>query len=642
MSNKTNVLREFGKFRLDAEKRVLWFENKPVNLALKEIELLCVLTESGGEVFTKNELMNKVWHDSFVEESNLSRHIYVLRKTFKDFGESEDLIQTVPRRGYRFAGEVREIQNGELVIEKRTQTRTLIEIQDENSETPILTDGRQPGRNKKSKLSRFFSPVTIAILLIALVGVTLFFGYRNSQPEPSDSEIKSIAVLPLKSFAADTGDESLRMRITDALITRLGGFDKIAVRPTNAVLPFAGSEKDALEIGKTLQTDVVLDGRIQQENERVRVTLQLINVVNGKQIWAEQFDGQANRILSLQDAISAKVLQALNPNRQKTLELAARPTESTEAYEAYLKGRYFWSKRSGEALYKAVEYFQQAIALDSQFAEAYVGLADTQYLLFDYNFEVTAENVARARENLHRALSLKPELADALATLGTMQMTYDWDWRGAEKSLQQAAESAPNSPTARIRYGALLVRLRRFDESQTQFEQAIALDPLSIIGNTNLGMVYFCKKDFAAAERQFRKTLEFSDKFGSTHWLLSRCLWQMGRKDEAIKEIVRGLELDGNEPLARRLEEKGQTGTADDVIRLLLFEWRENPPGTNPHNLAYLSTNVNDREKAVFWLEKSFEEHHPWTTWIIAAPEFETLHSEPHVQEILRKMNLAE
>lgn len=635
MSNQTDDLREFGKFRLDAKKRVLWFEDKPVNLALKEIELLCVLTESGGEVFTKNELMNKVWMDSFVEESNLSRHIYVLRKTFKDFGESEDLIQTVPRRGYRFAGEVRKIKTEEIIIEHHTLTQTVIEIQEGEKD-------RQTDRQKKSKLGIFLLPATVAILLVVLVGGFVFWLYRNSPTETSAAEIKSIAVLPLKSFSPNAENEDLRLRITDALITRLGSINQIAVRPTNSVLPFAGTEQDALEIGKKLQVDAILDGRIQQENERVRVTLQLISVADSRQIWAEQFDGQANRILNLQDAISAKVLQALNPHRQKTLELTTRPTENPEAYEAYLQGRYFSSKRNEEGLYKAIEYFGRAVALDSQFAEAYAGLADTQYLLFDYNIEVKAEIVAQAKENLRRALAIKPELADALITLGSVQMNYDWDWKNAEKSLQQATEFSPNSPTARIRYGALLMRLRRFDESQTQFEQAIALDPLSINGNTNLGMVYFCKKDFAAAERQFRKTLEISDKFGSTHWFLSRCLWQAGRKDEAIKEIIRGLEMDGNEPLARRLAEKGRTGSADDVIRLLLFEWRENPPGTNPHNLAYLSTNVNDREKAVFWLEKSFAEHHPWTTWIIAAPEFETLRGELRVQEILRKMNLAE
>ncbi|MCY7377016.1 MAG: winged helix-turn-helix domain-containing protein, partial [Pyrinomonadaceae bacterium] len=605
-------------------------------LALKEIEMLCVLTENSGEVVTKNDLLERVWKDSFVEESNLSRHIYVLRKTFKDFGESDNLIQTVPRRGYRFAGEVREVQNAELIIEKHTQTRTLIEIEEGEK-------GRRGEEEKKtlfhqafSFLPFSFSPFLLFSLIVLLVGG--FAIYRNQQIKTA--EIKSIAVLPLKSFAADAGDESLRMRITDALITRLGGFDKIAVRPTNAVLPFAGADNDALEVGKKLRTDVVLDGRIQQEDERVRVTLQLINVADGKQLWAEQFDGRANEILNLQDAISAKVLKALNPNPQQTPELTARPTENAEAFEAYLQGRYFASQRSGEGLYKAVEYFQKAVALDSNFAEAAAGLADTQYLLFDYNFEVNAAQVALARENLQRALSLKPELAEALTTLGTMQMNYDWDWEGAEKSLKQATASAPNSPTTRMRYGALLIRLKRFDEAQSQFEQAIALDPLSIIGNTNLGMVYFCRKDYAAAERQFKKAMEINEKFSGTHWFLSRSLWLAGRNDEAIKEIVRALELDKNESLARRLEEKARTGTPDDAIQSLLFEWRENPAKTNLHNLAYLSAISGDREKAVFWLEKSFEEHHPWTTWIKAAPEFEMLHDEPRYRELLRKMNL--
>ena len=635
MNNGISDLREFGKFRLDIGKKVLWCDEKPVSLPLKAIELLCVLVERKGEVITKDEIWNAVWQDAFVEETNLTHNIYILRKTLKSLGE-KNLIQTVPRRGYRFTGEVRAIETGEIIIEKHTRTQTLIEIEEEGEKQ----------RNGTSLKRNFLNPqipvfrAAFLVLFAVVIGSIAFFGYQAFQTELAVSEIKSIAVLPLKSFVAESADESLQLRITDALITRLGGFDKIAVRSTNSVLPFTDTEKNALEIGKELQVDVVLDGRIQKENNRLRVTLQLINVADGTHIWSEQFDGQAHQILNLQDAVTAGVLKALNQDRHKPADLAARPTENPEAFEAYLQGRYFASKRTGEGLYKAIEYFQQAVALDAQFAEAYAGLADTEYLLFDYNFETSKEQVLRARANLQRALSIKPEFADALTTLGSIQMNYDWDWANAEKSLRQATESAPNSSAARMRFGALLLRLARFDEAQNQFEQALALDPLSVIGIVNLGMVNFCKKDFAAAERHYKKAFEINDQYGSTHWLYSRSLWLEGKKDEAIKEIVRGLELDKNEPLARRIEEKARTESPDAAIKLLLYEWRENPSKTNPHNLAYLSAISGDYEKAVFWLEKSFEENHPWTTWIKAAPEFEVLANEPRYREILRKMNL--
>ncbi len=641
MDNGINHLREFGKFRIDVDKRVLWYESEPVNLPLKEIELLCVLTEKGGEVYTKEELLDRVWADSFVEESNLSRHIYEIRKIFKEYGESEDLIQTVPRRGYRFTGQVRERSNNEVVIEKRTSTRTVVEIQDDAAGI-ALTD--QIADRELAWPGVVLMPRRIVSLFAAgavfLAGIAFFWNYRTAPETGSGAEINSIAVLPVKSFSSSSNDEELRMRITDALITRLGKMDKVAVRPTSAVLPFAGSEQDGREIGKKLKVDAIIDARIQKEGERLRVTIQLVRVSTGENVWSEQFDGQANQILNLQDTISAKVLRSLDSAVSDPAEFAKRPTEIADAYEAYLKGRYFWTKRDETSLRKAVDYFKQAATLDPQFSEAFSGLADAQHLLFNYNIDVRPSIVAEAKENLRQALELKPNSADALITLGTIEMGYDWDWPAAEETLRRAVAAAPNSPTAHMRYGALLVRIRRFDEAEAEFGRQIELDPLSITGNTNLGMVRFCKKDYAEADSQYNRALELDDKGGAPHWLLSRSMWLQGKKDESIGEIVRALELDGNSLLAGKIREKAQTSTAADAIQLLLYEWRMNPPGTNPHNLAYLSTYVNDTEKALYWLEKSIEEHHPWTTWISAAPEFEILRGEPRYLGMLEKLNL--
>lgn len=633
MVNGDNNLREFGKFRLDPKKRVLWFEDEPVNLPLKEIELLSVLTETAGQVVTKDEILDRVWADSFVEESNLSRHIYLLRKTLKEYGEDEDLIQTVPRRGYRFTGAVRQPVDGDLVIERHTTTQTLIEVEDADE---ISTKRLTRPATGVSRRTLILAGVCGA-LLIAVVAIG--WTYWNGPGAAAGTEIRSIAVLPVRSFSGAADDEELRMRITDALITRLGGMNRVAVRPTNAVLPFANSDLDGIEIGKKLRVDAIIDSRIQQEAERLRVTIQLIRVANGEHLWSEQFDGRSDQILNLQDAISAKVSRSLSTAAEQNAFLK-RSTENPEAYEAYLKGRYFWTRRDEASLRKAIEYFTQAAVLDPQFSEAFSGLADTRHLLFNYNIDVRPEIVLEAKENLRRALELKPDSADALTTLGTIQMGYDWDWPGAEESFKRAIAAAPNSSVARMRYGALLVRIRRFDESRAEFERAVELDPLSLTANTNLGMAHFCRKDFAAADRQYAKTLELDDKIGATHWLLSRSFWLQGRKDEAVKEIVLALELDKNPGLAEKIRQKAASSTPEDAIKLLLHEWRDNPPGTNPHNLAYLSTYVSDTDKAIHWLRKSLEEHHPWSTWFAAAPEFEILRGDPRYTEILQSLKL--
>jgi DNA-binding winged helix-turn-helix (wHTH) protein len=233
MSSKINGLREFGKFRLDAGTKVLWCENTPVNLPLKEIEMLCVLTEKGGEVISKEELLNKIWADSHVEESNLSRNIYGLRKMFKRLGVEDELIQTVPRLGYRFTGEVHEVVGAELVIEKHTQTRTLIEIEEETRE-----------RRKVFFPASYLLPVVLGILLLGVAGALAWRGYQNGQfAAISAREINSIAVLPLKPIAASEADKVLSLGLADALITRLGASQKLVVRPAKWDAPHKPSPR---------------------------------------------------------------------------------------------------------------------------------------------------------------------------------------------------------------------------------------------------------------------------------------------------------------------------------------------------------------------------------------------------------------
>jgi DNA-binding winged helix-turn-helix (wHTH) protein/TolB-like protein len=628
MGKGLNNLREFGKFRLDTERKVLSFENRTVNLPLKEIELLCVLTAS-TELISKDELIDQVWQDSFVEESNLSRHIYRLRKMLAEYGESEDLIETVPKRGYRFTGEIRQISDShDLIIEKHSITRTVIEEIDHAIEPNIKA------LPPKSPTNRFLIPV-LACLVIFTVGFGYYF-YSKTTPTDIKS-VKTIAVLPLKIYKENSNDLTLPIRITDAVITQLGTSERIIVRPTSAVLVFTNDERDVLEIGNKLHTETVLDGRIQQENDRLRVTLQLINVADGKQLWSGQIDGIATQILLLQDEISHKVLEVLDPNHRKDSELAALPTKNSDAYEAYLQGRYLASQRTAEEMKKAAESFQKSVELDSNFAEAYAGLADTKFLLYDYSVSLEKSLIDSAKDDLNRALVLKPNLAEAFVTRGTIEESYDWDWESADKSLRKAIEFSPNNSLARYRYGAILLRLGRFDEARIHLEKAIELDPRSIVAYANLGMNFHCKKDYSTAEAYYRKILEISDKLSTPHWLLARTLWMAGKKDQAVREIVRALEFEGEAEIAHRLEKQS---SADFAIKELLTEWEKNPTNTTPQYIAYFYSNLGDKEKALKRLEKNYNERITSITWLKSAPEFEILKDEPRYQVLLKKMNL--
>jgi tetratricopeptide (TPR) repeat protein len=286
---------------------------------------------------------------------------------------------------------------------------------------------------------------------------------------------------------------------------------------------------------------------------------------------------------------------------------------------------------------KAVEFFQKSVELDPNFAEAYAGLADTQYLLYDYSVSLEKSLIDSAKDNVKRALNLKPNLAEAFVTRGTIEEGFDWNWEKAEKSYKKAIEISPHNPLARFRFGGILIRLGRFDEAQIHLGKSIELDPRSIVGYANLGMSYHCKKDYAAAETYYRKIFEISDKLSTPHWLLARTLWMAGKKDESIREIVQALKFEEHTELARRM---GKQSSADSAIKELLSEWEKTPTNTTPQYIAYFYANLGDKEKALNQLEKNYNERITSISWIKAAPEFESLKNGPRYQELLKKMNL--
>lgn len=632
MSDKNNTLVRFGKFRLDAEKKILWHDGEVINLPLKEIELLCVLTES-DELVTKDEILTRVWQDSFVEESNLSSHVYRLRKMFAKFGESEDIIQTVPKRGYRFKGEVVHTSNfPDLIIERHSISQTLIE-EIETSIEPELKRLPPP-----SKINYWWMAVLVGLILVA--GVFGYYFYNRTQPE----EIKSIAVLPLKSFDNKMIDENLGLRMADSIITKLGKIESVSVRPTSSIAKFLQSSETTVEIGKELIVDAILEGLIQRENNQLRVTVQLVSVKNGKQIWSEQFDGEADKLLDLQSKISGKLLTELNLRLTKEQEtkFAQRPTNNSDAYEQYLKGRYFWQKRKLESLKSAVSAFEKAISLDPDFADAYVGLADSYYLLFDYSYDTSPKNVELAKKYLAKALEINPNLAEAHATQGYIQTTYEWNWKKAEESFLKAIELSPNLTNAHHRYGMLLIKFRRFAEAEKQLQIAKSLDPTSPSINTNLGVAIFFAKRFDEAENQFNQALQLDSNFNAPIWYFARLRWAKGEKKDFLLNYAKAIRQEGDDATAKILERDLNSLGEKESLQNLSREWQKQigPTGINDHDIAILEALQGNKDSTLDWLEKSVAARHPWATWINAEPEFDFVRDEPKFKALLNKMNL--
>jgi DNA-binding winged helix-turn-helix (wHTH) protein/TolB-like protein/Flp pilus assembly protein TadD len=643
MSSGRKQIREFGKFRLDVEKKVLWFQDEPVSLPLKEIELLCVLTEKGGEVITRDELLEKVWAESFVEESNLSRHIYLLRKTFKDFGEREEWIQTVPRRGYRFTSEVRECEtgNGECIIEKHSLTQTFIQ--------EIQSGDAQPGTPRQTRLPRLRAWVFAGLLLAVVFSGLLYWRYLKAD-RGGVSEIKSIAVLPLKPLGDGEEDKALSLGMTDALITRMGSLRSIIVRSVPMSSLTANPAMDAPTTGKALGVEAVLEGSLQRAGRRIRVTLRLFKVRDGMQIWSGYFDETEADIFKLQDAISSQVAQSLSLklNQQQRDLLAKRYTENVEAYQAYLRGRFFFDRRDRENYDRAIGEFEHAIALDPNYALAYSGLSDVYAFKIQFPNDSANELHQKAKTYAEKALALDNYLAEAYASLGWVNRLHEWDWESSERNLRRALELNPQYANARQWYAQLLLTLGRSDEALIEIEKAQEIDPLAKTVLRNKGRIQTFRRETAELIPLYQQiaALEENKVIGLRD--LAMAYERVGNDAKTI-EIAEEIKKLNNNKI-------GSTGlTASLAIayarlgheaksREMLAELEQLPKNDTGavYQLATIHSALGDKEKAIALLQKCFAAHDDRMLWIKVEPRFDALRDEPRFQEILRKMRLAD
>lgn len=625
---------EFAAFRLDTAGKILRHNGEIASLPLKSIELLCLLVENRNEVVTKAEILDSVWEDSFVDESVLTQNIYTLRRFFEEFGE-KGLIKTVPRRGYIFNFEKEQT----LTIEREVYEE--IEII-QNEILPTKQASALPPKLTRSTLKTFGYAIVALFLISSAVFGYWFWNKKADKTKVSD--ISSLAVLPLKSFDEKSVDDNLRLRMMDSLITKLGKIETISVRPTSSTIKFLKSNESSLEIGKKLLVDAVLEGSIQREGNRLRVTLQLVSIKTGEQIWSEQFDGEADKLLDLQNIVSSHLLDKLKfpLSKDQQTQFAMRPTKNSEAYEEYLKGRYFWNKRTPESLKSAIASFKKSISLDADFADAYVGLADSHYLLFDYSYERSPKHVELAKLNIQKAIELNPRLSEAFTTLGSIQTTIEWNWVFAEKSFLKAIEYSPNSPNAHHRYGMLLMKLRRFAEAENEMRKAKELDPTSPAIIKNLGVVLFFEKRCDEAVIHLNRSLDLDNDFVGPRWYLARCNWLKNEKKEALIEYSKAIEIEGDKELAKKIVNDAYSSDPKIGVRNLLREWQKQANTTNISftDLAILASYLEDKNATLIWLEKAVAAGHPWATWINAEPEFDFVREEPRFKALLAKMNL--
>src|SRR5215470_16197289 len=569
---------EFGKFVLDPKGKTLFSDGKPIHLPAKEFETLLLLVENNHKALSKEEMIGALWRDSFVEESNLAKQISRLRKILNSDGEQ--FIETLPKHGYRFSADL----------------RLTVPVEEE---PPILE--RRP-----------------------LKGSTFL---QSSRETASPTEkIKSIAVLPLKPLNAGEKNKVLGLGLADALITKLGSLRQIVVRPISAVAWVADAPADPMEIGRKLGVDAVLEGAIQESEGRLRISARLIRTDSEMQLWAENFDEPANEIFALQDTLSNKIAQTLafELTSVENKLFARRGTDNTEAYEKYLQGRFYQSQNTPDGLNRSIEFFEQAIALDPNFAEAYAGIADANIILFNFGIRPAAATTRQARESLNRALQLDPDLSSAYTPLALIQFLIDRNWTEAEKSLKRAIELNPNNADAYHRYAYFLMRLGRFDESLQKAEKARELNPLSNIVQNGIGLTYLCARRYPEAIKQLENTAAENPQFSLPRWLLGYAYEATGDPEKAFEADLKGLEIEGGKEFAAKLRELRQVGGISAANRFWLDEEikakersRISSTGETQNgavsalDIANRAAIVKDREQTLRWLERSSQEGDP-------------------------------
>lgn len=627
---------DFGSFRVDPDKHRLFRNNELVQLPPKSFETLLVLVQNPGQLLEREELLKTIWADAFVEDANLTVAVSNLRKALSQDNQGA-YIETVPRVGYRFLADVRVVsaEPKPVIVEKHTLSRRVIE--EEVTETPTTASHatllRSIASNRVSQLA-----FVVGAVVLTLAGWFYFRGVEHRRAFASSvgsSQIKSIAVLPPRSLTDNESNSSFSLGITDALVTRLGGIRDLSVRPMSASARYIDSKQDPLEVGRALGVDAVLDGSLQREAGRVRITLRMLDVSNGHQIWSSNIDESDQDIFKLQDSISEQVAAELFgqlsvPERE---HLARHQTHNSEAYAAYVQGMYYWNKR-GDQTASALPFFRHAIDLDPNFAEAYVGLA---------NIDATHSIPSPEAETLiNRALQLDDRLSEAHATNALIKMFHHWDWQTAETELNKAIELNPASVSAHHWKGVFLSLNSRLEEAQAEMHFALSLDPTSPILLADIGQLHYLAGQFDQAIEYCNRAIALDPDSQFPQFYLFHSYAAKGMENEALKHLA--MAESPHRTIDKRILDaylrQGLAATLRSRLKKYL-EMSNEDKAVNSLLIAQHYLLLRDDEEAMRWLERIPERPNFFDPYLAVDPLYGPVRSNPKFQAVLHRMRLS-
>jgi eukaryotic-like serine/threonine-protein kinase len=482
---------------------------------------------------------------------------------------------------------------------------------------------------------RRIGPGSIVLLLIAAIAVWISVSSDRAQ------QIHSLAVLPFSNESKDSGTDYLSDGITDSLINRLSQLPKMKVLARGTVFTYKNKDVDPREVGRELQVDAVVTGSIYQLGEDLRVQGSLVNAADGVQLWGKQYNRKFSDIFRVQTDISNEITQEMRVQLtgEQKQQMQKNYTENVEAYRLYLKGRFYLNKRNEESFLKAVESFQQAIAIDSDYALAYAGLADCYALLSNWGFWPAKEGYPKAKAAALKALSLDDSLAEAYISLGTIKSSYEWNWKEAEADFLRGIRLNPNYATGHLWYSFYLLLIGRNEEALKEVQQAQILDPLSLIINANRGYTLYVSRRYPEALMAIEKTLELDPNFAIAYEYLAYTQLQQKKYSEAVQSVRKALQISPDNltfhaDLASVLAIIGQKEQAMQILNDLLARKEYVPPV----DIAAIYIGLKDKEKALEWLEKAYEVRSDQITYINKEPRFDPLRSDPRFQDLLRRI----
>jgi TolB-like protein/DNA-binding winged helix-turn-helix (wHTH) protein/Tfp pilus assembly protein PilF len=608
---------EFGPYRLDPGARVLMRDGATVPLTPKALETLRVLVERAGQPVSKEELLTAVWPDTFVEESNLAQNISVLRRALGTAEGTGNYIETLAKRGYRFVSEVHLV------------TGSLPAATPEPKPDPVA-QAKVLSRNGKALVS-------LAAGLCAAGGI-LYYGAQGARASP----IHAIAVIPLRNLSGDPGQDFLAIGVTELLTTELGKTLPVRVTSATSSVRFRDSKRPIAEIARELGVDAVVEGSVARAGDRLRVTTQLIQAADDRQLWAETYDRDVTNVLLLEEEVARAVAHAIRVEALPTKR--AQAPLNRDAFESCLRARYFLDQRTEPQIRKAIEWYQKAIEQDPAYALPYAGLADC-YNQLGTNIigaRSPAETRKLAAASARRALEIDPDLAEAHASLAYCDL-YDWNWAAAEQGFVRAIQANPNYAPAHLWFAHYLTARKQFDRALQEVALARDLDPLSAVIQTQVGWLMGFAGRHAEAIRLFRKVLEDNPKYQWAMWQIGHNQNAMHDYSAAIETLEKAAEVNSRAPstLGTLGYSYGLAGRRDDARRILNeLTALSHQRYVSPKSIADVYEGLGDLDKTFEWWERCYQEHANAMVWLDVASEYDGVRSEPRFQDLRRRVGL--